>query len=117
MSDPAANLLTAITYLRNANQHLRANLQSNDQVLAEAEMRLKQGQSISSTMRLIPSLNERRAADRAALELFEARNNLRRAVVAAALRDGMPVSELAHRVELTPEQVRTIADDIVWTAK
>jgi hypothetical protein len=114
VAEPVENLLTAIAYLRNANGHLRANLEVNDQVLAEAELRLKQGQSITATLRLLPSLSDRIAAEHAVSELYGARHNLRRAVVAAALKDGMSVGELANRVELTPEQVQTIANDIAW---
>jgi hypothetical protein len=114
VADPDENILTAIAYLRNANGHLRANLEVNDQVLAEAELRLKQGQSITATLRLLPSLSDRMAAENAVSELYGARHNMRRAVVAAALKDGMSVGELANRVELTPEQVQTIANDNAW---
>ena len=116
MADPVENVLSAIAYLRNANRHLRVNLETNEQILAEAELRLKQGQGVASTLRILPSLSDRRAAEHAVSELYGARHTMRRAVVAAALREGMSVGELANRVELTPEQVQTIASDIAWDA-
>jgi ribosome-binding protein aMBF1 (putative translation factor) len=114
MADSVEHVLTAIAYLKNANRHLRVNLETNEQILAEAELRLKQGSSVTSTLRLLPSLSDRQAAELAVTELYNARHNMRRAVVAAALKEGMSVGELANRIELTPEQVQTIAHDIAW---
>ncbi len=109
------SLLTALTYLHNANQHLRSILESNDQIIAQASLRLKQGQTTVDTLRLLPSLSERRAAENAVTELYNARHNLRRATVVAALGEGMSVGELGLLVGLTPAQVQTIADDIAWS--
>ena len=114
MADSVEHVLTAIAYLKNANRHLRVNLETNEQILAEAELRLKRGSSITSTLRLLPSLSDRQAAEVAVTELYNARHNMRRAVVAAALNEGMSVGELANRIDLTPEQVQTIAHDIAW---
>ena len=114
MAEPVEHVLTAIAYLKNANRHLRVNLENNEQILAAAELRLKQGSTITSTLRLLPSLSDRQAAEVAVTELYNARHNMRRAVVAAALNEGMSVGELANRIELTPEQVQTIAHDIAW---
>ena len=109
MADLMGPLPRAIVSLINANERLRVNLEANAVVLKQALVLVRDGTDISDALYLLPAGSQRAASDQALDALLRARDGLRSALIAAALDAGISVDELVNRLEVTPEQVRSIA--------
>ncbi len=72
---------------------------------------LADGTGVARTLRTIPSIDTRAAAEVAVTELYEARHEVRRAVIGAVLDEGMTVAEVTASFGIPPEQVVGYAPD------
>ena len=68
-------------------------------------MRLQEGLDLGDALHLLPSKTQRMAAVDALTHLTAARDVFAQILVTAALSSGIPVEELARRLEESPEEV------------
>ena len=107
---PAVDELTdAVEGLISANRSLRMQLERNERILRQGLTMIERGVTVVDTMQVVPSLPERRAAEDAVTELFDARHRLRRAVVYAAIKDGLRPQRIAHMMEVSVHLVCALA--------
>ncbi len=102
---------SAIEGLIEANRALRTQLEANEGILRRALLMLADGTGVARTLRTIPSIDARAAAEVAVTELYEARHEVRRAVIGAVLDEGMTVAEVTASFGIPPEQVVGYAPD------
>ena len=107
--DPVAELTDAVEGLITANRSLRMQLERNERILRQGLTMIERGVTIVDTLQVVPSLPERRAAEVAVTELFDARHRLRRAVVYAALKDGLTPERIARMMEVSVHLVCALA--------
>ena len=111
-----SELLESIAELINANQRLRANLESNAVVLRQALLNLQDGTDIGDALHLLPSKSQRTAAETLLSRLTVARDRLGHALVVTAMGSGISVQDLSERLEETPEEIRAIAEQSASSA-
>jgi len=109
MADPMEPLPRAIVALINANERMRVNLEANAVVLKQALLLVRDGTDISDAHFILPTGSQRAASENSLDALLRARDGLRSALIATALDAGISVDELVERLEVTPEQVQSIA--------
>lgn len=105
VAGPPPDVPSAIEGLIEANRALRIRLKANERILRRALLTLADGTGVARTLRTIPSIDARAAAEIAVKELYEARHEVRRAVIGTALDEGMTVAEVAASFGIPPEQV------------
>lgn len=99
----------ALERLLAANRHLRHQLERYDAVLVEGREMVDSGARVSEALVMVPPLDARRAAEAAISALFEARHELRRAVVYATLQEGMTVDAIAATLEVSAHVICALA--------
>ena len=107
--DSIGELTDAVEGLITANRSLRMQLERNEPILRQGLTMIERGVTVVDTLQVVPSLPERRAAEDAVTELFDARHRLRRAVVYAALKDGLTPERIAHMMEVSVHLVCALA--------
>lgn len=107
--DALDELTDAVEGLISANRSLRMQLERNERILRQGLTMIERGVTVVDTLQVVPSLPERRAAEDAVTELFDARHRLRRAVVYAALKDGLSPERIAHMMEVSVHLVCALA--------
>ncbi len=110
MTDGLDQLQLAIANLINANERMRVNLEGNAVLLTQALCLLTDGPTISDALFVLPGSGPREASESATKNLLDAREELRSAIVNAALGTGIPLALLAERLEVTVEQVSAFAE-------
>jgi hypothetical protein len=102
-------LTDAVEGLIAANRSLRMQLERNERILRQGLTMIERGVTVVDTLQVVPSLPERRAAEDGVTALFDARHRLRRAVVYAALKDGLPPERIAHMMQVSVHLVCALA--------
>ncbi len=105
VAGPPLDVPSAIEGLIEANLALRTQLEANEKILRRALLMLADGSGVARTLQAIPSIDARAAAEVAVKELYEARHEVRQAVIRAALDEGMTVAEVASAFGIPAEQV------------
>jgi hypothetical protein len=108
MPEDLRDLSNAIAGLINANERMRVNLEENVVVLKQALLRVHEGMALGDVLHFLPSQGQREVAYSVLSVLLDARRTLAATLVSSALDAGIPVDELAERLELTPGEVGTI---------
>ncbi|MGB7052512.1 MAG: hypothetical protein WBG41_13155 [Acidimicrobiales bacterium] len=96
MSQSVDEVKEAIKELIEANRALRSQLLVNEGILTEAIRSLDAGVGVGRTLMTVPSVHDRRAAEDAVRSLYEARHEVRKAVIPAAMRDGLELVDIAN---------------------
>jgi len=105
VAGPPPDVPSSIEGLIQANQTLRSQLKANERILRRALLMLADGTGVARTLQAFPSIDARAAAESAVKALYEARHEVRVAVIAAALDEGMTIAEIAASFGIPPEQV------------
>ena len=95
MGDARLEVITAIKELIRANLSAREQLEENERLLRSALACIEEGTSIETTLRAMPTIEERAANSEAVRSFYERRIDLRTATIKAALDEGMTVTDLA----------------------
>ena len=94
---------SAVQAILDATRELKTRLDSYERVLVLGLDMVRSGAQMREVVHALPPDDRRMGAEVAVTELFEARRNLRRAMVAGLLADGLSVQEIAamfgHPVE------------------
>ena len=99
----------AIEALIGVNLHLREQLEQNEQLLRDTLEHLRGGASIADAMTAIPSTADRQVAEDAVRDFYARRSEVRIAVIAAALAEGMSIPEVAEAFCIPHDQVALAA--------
>jgi len=109
MVEPAEILLAAIRELARANHELQTVLDHNAQILTDALGTLGSEHIASKVLSCREVVEGQTRSDEAMTQLFDARHRLRRALVAQALHEGVPVPLLAELLGVRPDLVQAYA--------
>ena len=74
--DPLEELADSVEGLIAANRSLRMQLERNERILRQGLTMIERGVTVVDTLQVVPSLPERRAAEDAVTERFDARHRL-----------------------------------------
>jgi len=96
MSKKHDDAIRATEQLIQANKEMRRSLQANEVVLRRAKDLLEQGGGIRDTFQRVVPTDPRLAITAALQKLVKARHQLRLAVFAAGLEEGMTIGELSR---------------------
>ena len=95
-----------------ANRELRQRLDDYDVVIQESLEKYRTGMRIRDVLRTMPPADANVGSEVEVIEVFEARRNLRRALVAALLADGMSVDEIASTFKVSIVSIRDFANEV-----
>lgn len=95
MGDARLEVTAAVKELIQANLTAREQLEENERLLRSALASIEGGASIETTLRAMPTIEERAANSEAVRSFYERRIDLRTATIKAALDEGMTVTDLA----------------------
>jgi hypothetical protein len=98
-------LSSGLLDVADANRAMRLRLEENEKLLRRAMALTSEGVRASGVLKELPIHEAQKAVDEAMMALFEARDQLRKAVICEALEDGMTVEQLAAMFELSPDLV------------
>jgi hypothetical protein len=88
---------------------MRVSLEANAVILRQAVMHIQEGTDIGDLLHLLPSKGQRSASESLVVALLDARGAFGRALVNAALEAGIPVDELARRLEESSDEMQVFA--------
>ncbi len=99
-------LVRALQQLIEADQEVRSHLQRWEGVLRRGIRRVEQGDSLASTLELTRPGEARQTVNDALRSLAAARHDMRVAVTAAALEEGLSVSDIARSFGISRQLVQ-----------
>src|SRR5665213_1392388 len=104
MGDPRVGVTEAISALIESNRQLRSRLQLQERLLKSALHRIGSGESIAGPPGGIPTVDDRHQSEDAVRVFYARRSEVREAIVAAALDEGLTVAEVASAFGIHHEQ-------------
>jgi len=102
---PRSALRSALAQLSVSNRALRLHLEENESLIRRALEMISEDVSISVVLEEIPVYAAEIASDAAMMNLFEARDRVRKVVICDGLEDGMSVEQLAAMFHRAPDLV------------
>ena len=107
-----SDLDRAAMKLLEANRDLRQHLDSYDYIVEEGLEKYRAGMRIRDVLRTMPTAEATIGSELEVIEVFEARREFRKNLVAALLADGMAVSEIASTFNTSVESICDIANEL-----
>lgn len=98
-------LSSALAELSESNRALRLRLEENEHLIRRALEMMSENVRTSVVLEEIPVYAAEIAADAAMMNLFEARDRVRKVVICDGLEDGMSVEQLAAMFHRAPDLV------------
>ena len=107
-----SDLDRAAMKLLEANGDLRQHLDSYDYIVREGLEKYRAGMRIRDVIRTMPTADATIGSELEVIEVFEARREFRKNLVAALLADGMAVPEIASTFNTSVESICDIAHEL-----
>ena len=98
-------LASALTQLCDSNRALQLQLKENESLIRRAMAMTSESVTASAVLEEIPVHAAQMAADEAMIDLFDARDRVRKVIICEGLEDGMTIKELATMFHLSPDQI------------
>jgi len=107
-----SDLERAAIKLLEANGGLRQHLDSYDYIVREGLEKYRGGMRIRDVVRTMPTADATIGSELEVIEVFEARREFRKNLVATLLADGMAVNEIASTFNTSIESICDIANEL-----
>ena len=98
-------LVSALGQLCDSNRALRLCLEDNESIIRRALEMTSEGVGASAVLEEIPVHSAQVVTDEAMMDLFDARDRVRKVLICEGLDDGMTVEQLVAAFHLSPDLV------------
>jgi hypothetical protein len=98
-------LASALAQLCDSNRAVRFRLEENEGLIRRAMEMTSENAGAAAVLAEIPVHAAQKAADEAMMDLFDARDHVRKVIICEGLEDGLTVEQLATMFHLSPDLI------------